>query len=239
MRKKLIEEKENSFLLQYSILVQKEFLIAVRCFDRTIASSFLAFTVALMLSFGVSAAFLSPRQVRELSPTLIWASVFIISAVIGERNYDSELQNKAYEGVILSEVSLVAVFFSKVFITFVQLAVSLALVVITLDGTLGTRMSGVLTINFLVVCLALFSFSCISVLIGAATAVSHLRSVLFPTLLLPNIFPLYLSCVELTRIYSPGLNGGTVQYFWWILLIFTACLHAVVGVFLYPFVVKG
>jgi len=228
----------------FGVLLQKEFLIAVRSADRLAASMFLAFIIALMLTFGVSSTFLGPRYVRVLSPTLVWSCVFIIAAVLGERGFDSELKNKAFEGVVLSRTSLTAVFFSKVFITFLQLFISLILVVLTIDGTLATRTSAMLFVTWPVVFLTLFSFSCLTVLIGGATAVSQLRSVLFPTLLLPNVFPLYLACIELTnmqvaRSQVVGVAAPTDLSFWWLLLILTASIHGIIGALLYPFVVKG
>lgn len=220
-------------------LVRKEFLVTIRSLDRFSASLFIAFLITLMIVFGIAGAFLSPKQIRSITPTMLWVLIFGLSSLLGERTLEPDLRNRAYEAVVLSGVNLRLVFLSKVILQTCSIFVHALLVSAVLEGTLGVRAFQGLAESWLVFLISIVSFSSLAILAGSVSAVSRLKGILFPIIVLPNSFPLFLACLELTYpVFVEGqqlaVSGG-----WWYVLILSFLCHVSLGVLLYPFLMKS
>jgi ABC-type transport system involved in cytochrome c biogenesis permease component len=220
-------------------LIRKEFLVTIRSFDRFFASLFIALLVTLMIVFGISGAFLSPRQVRSITPTMLWVLIFGLSSLLGERMLEPDLRHKAYEAIVLSGVNLRLVFLSKVILQTFSIVLHAFLVCGVIEGTLGVRAFQGLTESWWIFLVSIVSFSSLAILAGSVSAVSRLKGILFPIIVLPNSFPLFLACLELT--YPVFVEGGQVAASggWSSVLLLSFLFHIGLGLFLYPFLMKS
>jgi len=220
-------------------LIRKEFLVTIRSFDRFSASLFIALLVTLMIAFGISGAFLSPKLIRSIIPTVLWVLILGLSSLLGERTLEPDLRHRAYEAVVLSGVNLRLVFLSKVILQACSIWVHALLVCAVLEGTLGVRAFHALFEGWLVFSVSIVSFSSLCVLAGSLSAVSRLKGILFPIIVLPNSFPLFLSCLELTYPIFIEVQHVTANSAWWYVLFLSFICHVGLGFLLYPFIMKS
>lgn len=220
-------------------LIRKEFLVTIRSVDRFSASLFIALLVTLMIVFGISGAFLSPKQVRSITPTMLWVLIFGLSSLLGERTLEPDLRHRAYEAVVLSGVNLRLVFLSKVILQTFSIVVHAFLVCGVVEGTLGVRAFQGLAESWLIFLTSIVSFSSLAILAGSVSAVSRLKGILFPIIVLPNSFPLFLACLELT--YPVFVEGqqGAASGGWWCVLMLSFLFHVGLGLLSYPFLMKS
>lgn len=220
-------------------LIRKEFLVTIRSLDRFSASLFIALLISLMIVFGISGAFLSPRQVRSITPTMLWVLIFGLSSLLGERTLEPDLRHRAYDAVVLSGVNLRLVFLSKVTLQTFSIIVHAFLVCGVIEGTLGVRAFQGLAESWLIFLISIVSFSSLAILAGSVSAVSRLKGILFPIIVLPNSFPLFLACLELT--YPVFVEGQQVAAIggWWSVLMLSFLFHVGLGLLLYPFLMKS
>jgi ABC-type transport system involved in cytochrome c biogenesis permease component len=192
-----------------------------------------------MTTFGLSAAFLSPKIIKAITPTIIWVLIFGTSAILGERSFEPDLRNRAYEAIILSKVNLRLVFVSKVLFQAQAIALNTLVILCVLEGTLRIHLFNVLVNCWPVFLISIVSFSCLNILVGSMTSISQLKGALFPILILPNIFPLFLACIELT--FPVIVEGQTINYLsnWSYVLVLCFTCHISLGILLYPILIRS
>jgi len=192
-----------------------------------------------MISFGMSGAFLSPKHVRALTPTTLWVLIFGISSFHGERTLEPDLRYRAYEAVVLSGVNLRLVFISKVVIQTLCIFIHALVVCAVVEGTLGVRAFEGMFQGWLVFLISIVSFSSLTIIAGSISSVSRLRGVLFPIVVLPNSFPLFLACLELTYPLFIKTQPEAIGSAWWLVLGLCFLCHVGIGLLLYPFLMKA
>jgi heme exporter protein CcmB len=225
-------------LSMLALFIKKEVLIAFRGVDQLLVGLFLSFIIALMTAMGVSSVFLSPADVKRLVPSLIWVLILVSAAINQERNYDSELRHRGIEAICLSGVSLTPLYLAKVLVSFIQMIFTCLVVLFTFQALLGVELFEHLLSLMVVLCPGLLGVSALCVLLGAATHTSQSRGLLFPTLLLPLILPLFFATSELTSvILFPHLEVSC--YAWGALLGACVTIYFAGGMMLFEEAVKG
>lgn len=225
-------------LSMLALFIEKEVRIAFRGGDQLLVGLFLSFILALMSAMGVSSVFLSPTEVKRLVPSLIWVLILVSAAINQERNYDSELRHRGIDAICLSGTSLMPLYLGKVLVSFVQMALTCLVVLVTFQALLGVELLEHFTHLVVVLCPGLLGVSSLCVLLGAATHTSESRGLLFPTLLLPLILPLFFASSELTSaILFPRLEVSC--YGWGGLLVGCVTIYFVGGMLLFEEAVRG
>ena len=127
-----------TFLGQARSVAAKDLRIEVR--GRYGIGVVLPFAATLLIAFGLS---LGPGRtlLRDTAPGLLWLSMLFASVLAFRRSYESEGEDGALEGLLLSPVDKAAVFLGKAAAVAVQLVVLEVLVVLLVAGLFGLSLA--------------------------------------------------------------------------------------------------
>lgn len=195
------------------ILLRKDFTLELRNRETVTVLFSLSILLSLIIAVGVNGAFLNPSQLQRVFPALWWiASVFVATLAIG-RSFEYESEHMAYEALLLSGVPAALLYASKVLVNFVVMAVGCLFTLFILAGLLDVRAlpnAGTLILISIVV---MFGYSALSTLLSALAAGSRLKTMLLPLLLLPLVFPLFFSALELSaHAFASGATRGAESW---------------------------
>jgi heme exporter protein B len=216
------------------VLIRKDLLLEARGKETLIVMASLSILLCVIITSGVGSAFLKPSDIQKLYSPLLWI-VFVVTATISlERSIDSELEDRAFEGVILTGVSLSLVYLSKVaahsLTVFVVHLFSAVLLAVLLNVGITPIFPTLATLSLFVV----LGYCALAVLMVAMTATARLRSSILPLVLIPLLFPLFFAATELTAglVAQGALDLGS---FWLSLLLALDVVYIVFGINLYRF----
>jgi len=218
-------------------LLKKDLLIEVRTKETVGVIVFLSIVIAVVAALGVNSAFVGEDVVRRLYPGLTWIAFLFAATVSLGRSFEPELEHMAIEGVLLTGTSPARVFVAKWLsatgITFCGQALTIVVLGVLLDVSLGEILGNYLVITALVV----IGYAALATLLTALASTSRLKGVLLPILLLPLVFPLLFAAIEL----SMSVVLEDVLPFespWFSLLVGLDVVYLVLGLNLYEFVVR-
>lgn len=196
----------------------------------------LSVLLSLVAAFGMGNAFLNPQATRRVFPVLWWL-IFLFSATVSlGRSYEHELENAALDGLRVSGVSIIAIYFSKVLGTFLLSFFVQALTLVLLGGFLEVPLWSSCASLLLVSAMASFGYACLGSLLAALTSSSKLRGLLLPLVFFPLLFPLLLSGLQLS---SDLLQGVALQWDspWLSFLGVLDFIYVILGWNLFPYVI--
>ncbi len=214
-------------------LVCKDLLLEIRTRAGIMFIISLSLVLSVVLAFGINSAFLDQSHIQKLFPSLIWIVFFLTSTIVLGKSYDSELENKAIDGLVLAGVSPSILYLSKVISNFVISMLGHLVSVVTLAILLNVSLQA-LWIKFIIlsvlVVIAFSALTCITVYISST---SKAKSLLLPLILLPLLFPSYFAALELS--YDIFLaNKLDLSSTWISLLLALDLVYIILGVNLFP-----
>jgi len=202
----------------YPTLLAKDILIELRSGQALLPQVSLALIISIVGCFGLSSTFLDPQTVSRFVPGVLWLVSILVVCVTAERTIQSEIKDGAIDWILLSGVSVQALYLSKatinfviasishficlsVFFVFFKIGFSAELAVVSLFGVLG--------------------LSLLLTLLSALSIQSKLGSILLPILALPLLFPIFFAAVELylSVILLEELSILSSAWFWIIVWI--------------------
>jgi heme exporter protein B len=221
----------------FTALLRKDIVSELRTKETVALVICLSLLLAVMVSFGVQSLLLAPNAVRELFPTLIWI-IFVFAATVSiGKSFEYERENGALQGILLTGISPVLVYLSKLISNTAvallgHLWAVLALVVL-LDVGVVPLLPAIAVISFLVV----LGYSALSTLLAAMTSATRLKNMLLPLVLLPLLFPLFFCAIGIT---TTIVMEGKIDFesIWISLLIGLDSLYLILGINLFESVVK-
>ena len=172
-------------------LLKKDLMVELRQLEAGATLLFLSTLLTTIAAFGVNNSFLEPAVIRSLSPALYWM-IFVLTAsvTIGKTSeYDQQL--RAIDGVILSGVSLPAVFAAKMVSNLVLIVTGQLLTLVLFSILLNIDLSGIVAPLLVVILLVALAYSSLVTLLSGMTSSSRIRSLLLPLIALPLLFPLF------------------------------------------------
>jgi len=194
-------------------VLKKDVLLEARSRVSLNATLFFAAIVLLTFSFALGP---DRRQLASAASGLLWLA-FIFSGLLAfGRIYQLEMENSAFEGLLLLARNRSAIYMGKVL---GAMAVMLAIeaVVLPMTAVLYTLdVAANLPLLILSLFLGTTGFAAIGALYGALTASLRSREVLLPLLLLPVTAPVILAAVKAT---SLALTGGSADVARWVELL--------------------
>jgi heme exporter protein B len=134
----------------------------------------------------------------DLAPSALWVT-FTFAAMIGlNRAFLLERENRAMDGILLTEVPAEAVFFGKlaanlVFVGTVEL-VSLLLFFLFYDVPVSRNLGGLLGVT----AMATIAFVAVGTLLSAMVVRTRFAELMLPLLLLPFLVPPVVAAVQVT-----------------------------------------
>lgn len=219
-------------------LVAKDLLLELRTKAGITFIISLSVVLSVVIAFGVNSAFLDTQHVQKIFPSLMWIVFFLTSTIVLGKSYDSELENKAIDGLILAGVSPSILYLSKVisnfFISFLGHMVSVVMLALLLDISIGSLIFKIIILSALVI-FAFSALTCITVYISSS---SKAKNLLLPLILLPLLFPCYFAAMELSY---PIFLANTLDFesTWMSLLIGMNVVYIVLGINLFPSLLRS
>lgn len=218
-------------------LIKKDFLQELRSRETLLFIFSLSVLLSVIIAFGIRSSMISSAVVTQVFPGLLWIVMLLTSTVAIGRSFEYEQEHMAIDGIILSGTSPVVIFFSKfivsTFLIFCGNVVALLVLSVLLNVDLSNIFSALLLINLLVV----LSYTPLSCLVLAISSSSRVKSLLMPLLMLPLMFPVFLGAVEVTHLIFEQ-RSLDLSSFWLSLLIGLDVIYIVLGLNLYPYVIK-
>jgi len=166
----------------------------------------LPFAATLLIAFGLS---LGPGRtlLRDTAPGLLWLAMLFASVLAFRRSYESEGEDGALEGLLLSPVDRAAVFLGKAAAVAVQLVVLEVLVVLLVAGLFGlslaqrpVQLAGALVLGTI-------GLAAVGSLFGVLSESPRAREAVFPLLVLPLATPVLVAGVKATELATTGPGG--------------------------------
>lgn len=223
--------------MQFLTLLKKECALELKSFEALSVCIIIGVSFSLLISFGLSSASIPPEWSTRLFPALWWMSFIFTATLSLGRSYDSELEHRGFEGVLLAGVSPSAIYFSKLCVNTLTSFIAHALILILLSGLLDVSVFASLLPLLGLSLPLLISYGALSTLLITLAAGSRLRGILFPLLLLPLLIPLFLCAIEISNEVLLG-QGSVLESVWFPLGLFMGLVYVVAGWNLYPFVLK-
>ena len=198
-----------TFLGQARSVAAKDLRIEVR--GRYGIGVVLPFAATLLIAFGLS---LGPGRtlLRDTAPGLLWLSMLFASVLAFRRSYESEGEDGALEGLLLSPVDKAAVFLGKAAAVAVQLVVLEVLVVLLVAGLFGlslaerpVQLAGALVLGTI-------GLAGVGSLFGVLSESPRAREAVFPLLVLPLATPVLVAGVKATELATTGPGGEVASW---------------------------
>ena len=222
----------NSFLL----LLKKELLLELRGKETVAVFAGNILLISAIVGAGVSLAFLDPQITARVFAMLLWV-VFLFSATLASiRSNEHELEGRAFEALLLCRVSPVSIYLAKLFSAVILLLLGFMLslgamaVLLNVDVALSWQL-------WLIAFGITFGYASLSTITIAIAGTSRLKGVLLSLILLPLMFPLFFSAVELTMVIAE--HGAISPSSPWLSVIGASdTIYFFAGLNLYGYLIK-
>jgi heme exporter protein B len=172
--------------------------------------SLLPFAATVLISFGFA---FGPGEdvLRRTAPGLLWMAILFASVMAARRTYQTESEDDALEGLVLSPVDRGAIFLGKAVAVVVELlaleiAVSI-LVVALFDLSFASPLE--VGAAFL---LGTIGLAAVGSLFGIVGESARTREAILPMLTLPLAAPVLIAGVRATDLASSGLAGQATSW---------------------------
>jgi heme exporter protein B len=193
--------------------LRKEFLLQWRTRAQAVAVFVFGATALLLFSFAIGP---NSAALRQHAAGFLWLGLLLSSTLTLSESFLAEMENRAFEGLLLLPVSPRALYYGKAVANAIQLIVlGIALVpvmVVLYDA--GTKEIPML---LLVIALGAAGISAPGTLYSAMTSQARAKQTLLPLLLFPLIVPVLLASVKATSLAILGDPMGQATS--WILLL--------------------
>lgn len=218
-------------------LMRKDLALEFRSKETLVLMLALSLLLAVIVSSGVSTAFLDASAVKKCFPVFVWLT-FVFSATVSiGRSYDYELEHMGIEGLIQAGASPSQIYLSKVVSNFCIVFLGHFFAVCALSILLDVNTLAVIAELMLLSFFVIVSYSALSTILAAMSSTSRLKNMLLPLILLPLLFPIFFAALETTA-HLLTHNDIDFDSLWFSFLIALNVLYLVLGVNLYGFVIK-
>ena len=193
--------------------IRKELLLQWRSRAQFLAVFVFGAASLLLFSFAVGP---NAQSLRLYSAGFLWLGLLLSSTLTLAESFHAEMENRAFEGLLLVPVDARVLYYGKAIANWLQLAllgVALVPVMVVLYDA-GTLRLGLLLV---IILLGTAGLSAPGTLYSAMTSQARARGTLLPLLLFPLIVPALLASVKATSLVILGDPMG--QAWPWIRLL--------------------
>ena len=218
---------------QLAAALAKDVLLQWR--GRAQAAAILVFgaTSLLLFSFAIGP---SAEALRAYAAGFLWLALLLSSTLTLAESFQSEMDERALEGLLLLPASPRALFYAKALANAAQLTVlgaGLVPVMIVLYDAATVRIAELLG----VIVLGAAGLSAPGTLYAAMTSQTRAKQTLLPLLLFPLVVPVLLSAVKGTSLLIQGDPMGQLRS-WTLLLVCFDVIHWSLGGLLFGRVIE-
>lgn len=206
--------------------IHKELLLQWRSRAQFVAVFVFGAASLLLFSFGVGP---NSQSLRLYSAGFLWLGLLLSSTLTLAESFRTEMDNRAFEGLLLLPVDARVLYYGKALANWLQLAllgIGLVPVMVVLYDAGTTRLPMLL----LVILLGTAGLSAPGTLYAAITSQAGARGTLLPLLLFPLIVPALLASVKATSLLILGDPMGQVWPWIHLLAAFDAIYWSLCGI---------
>ena len=182
------------------IALHKEFLLQWRTRAQAIAVFVFGATSLLLFSFAIGP---NATSLRQYAAGFLWLALLLCSTLTLSESFHTEMENRAFEGLLLLPVSPQVLYYAKAIANAIQLTllgIVLVPVMVILYDAGTTRLPTLL----LIIVLGSAGISAPGTLYSAMTSQARAKQMLLPLLLFPLIVPVLLAAVKATSLAILG-----------------------------------
>ena len=182
------------------VALRKDLLLQWRTRAHVVAIFLFGATALLLFSFAVGP---NAEALRQFAAGFLWLGLMLSSTLTLSESFQSEMEERALEGLLLLPASARALYYGKAIANWLQLTllgVGLVPVMVVLYDAGTTRLLELLGI----LALGAAGLSAPGTLYAAMTAQARAKQTLLPLLLFPLVVPVLLSAVKATSLLILG-----------------------------------
>ena len=213
--------------------LRKDLLLQWRSRAQIAAVLFFGASALLLFSFAIGP---DAEALRQHAAGFLWLGLLLSSTLALAESFQSEMEHRALEGLLLLPASTPALYYGKAIANWAQLAllgIGLVPVMVVLYDAGTTR---VFTLAGIIV-LGSAGLSAPGTLYAAMTSQARARQTLLPLLLFPLVVPVLLAAVKATSLAILGDPMGQIRA-WITLLVCFNLIHWSLGGLLFGRVVE-
>jgi heme exporter protein B len=194
-----------SLLRESGAVAAKDLRVEVR--GRYALGAVLPFAGTLLIAFGLS---LGPDRtlLQRTAPGLLWLAVLFASVLSFRRSYESEGEDGAMEGLLLSPIDKAAVFLGKGAAVALQLFGLEIAVVLLVTGLFGLSFGASPLVFVVAFALGTVGLAAVGSLFGVLAESPRAREAIFPLLVLPLATPVLVAGVKATALATAGRGAS-------------------------------
>ncbi len=182
------------------VALRKDLLLQWRTRAHVVAILLFGATALLLFSFAVGP---NSEALLQFAAGFLWLGLMLSSTLALSESFQSEMEHRALEGLLLLPASARALYYGKAIANWLQLTllgVGLVPVMVVLYDATTSRLLELVG----VVALGAAGLSAPGTLYAAMTAQTRARQTLLPLLLFPLVVPVLLSAVKATSLLILG-----------------------------------
>jgi ABC-type transport system involved in cytochrome c biogenesis permease component len=221
----------------FLVLLMKEIKLEARGREVLVLLLCSSLMTAVLVGAGVSSAVLDMETTRKLYPMLLWVVFLLSTTSASVRAQESELEGRAFEGLLLVGVTGPQMYISKLVVTALLFWFDWSVLVFLLAAVLDQDVSSIVGILLLVGGLSSLCLGSLVVLLSALTGTSRMRGVLLPLLTIPLLFPLFFAGIELTT-HALIFGVFDTSSVWLSLLLLVFTTFTIVGINAYELAIR-
>lgn len=200
--------------------LRKDLLLQWRTRAQVLAVALFGATALLLFSFAVGP---DSQALRHHAAGFLWLALLLASTLSLSESFQVEMEQRAFEGLLLLPVAAPALYYGKAVANWLQLAL-LGMILVPFAVVLYDAGTTEVLPLLGVILLGTAGLSAPGTLYAAMTAQSRARQTLLPLLLFPLVVPVLLAAVKATSLLILGDPMGQVRS-WVLLLVVFDLLH--------------
>jgi len=211
--------------VELTAALQKELLLLWRTRARFLAAFVFGATSLLLFSFAIGP---DSQSLRLYSAGFLWLGLLLSSTLTLAESFDHEMENRAFEGLLLLPADARILFYGKAIANWLQLSVLgifLIPIMVVLYDAGSAQFGAVLGI----ILLGTAGISAPGTLYSAMAAQARAKQILLPLLLFPLIVPVLLASVKATSLEILGDPMGQARSWITLLAAFDAIYWSICG----------
>jgi heme exporter protein B len=193
--------------------LRKDLLLQWRTRAQVVAIFLFGATSLLLFSFAIGP---NSEALRTFSAGFLWLGLMLSSTLTLAESFQSEMEQRALEGLLLLPTSPRALYYGKAIANWLQLTllgIALVPVMVVLYDAGTTRLGALLG----VIALGAAGLSAPGTLYAAMTSQARAKQTLLPLLLFPLVVPVLLAAVKATSLLI--LGDPMLQVRSWVVLL--------------------
>lgn len=223
---------------RFLLLLRKDLTIELRGREMLYSLGTLSLLIAVFFSVGIQNAFIEPKAISRILPTLICISFVFAATLTISRSLAYESDTDAFGGLSCAGIPLCLLYASKVVVNSLLCLASFLVISTTLVGLLGINTPGGFSSSlFIVGGLVSVAYSALAVLMCSMVLSTKLRDLLLPLILFPMLFPLFFAGHELIALAIAAEPLADAP--WLSLLVLIDLIYLGLGSHLFRFVIRG